>query len=225
MIDVNNKRVFFTILLLWSTTYVVGQRWHSYHKQDSTYGDIKFSNKLAEAFFRYTEHGESFASRNYIVNEGFTRYFEEPTKLSSNPTFPGHPVTGVKFRIRLLKVEKKMFSKVIDTIETNQKFLKVKSFSGNSKSEREILFEIDSCYLLDYGYRKAEYLFRLHGEVYHLKIIKKPNHPCLIRKLYTKEQLPRRYLYIFFKKIYLNSRKPYDNYSYSMSFKGKEFFR
>lgn len=220
MISINRKQSYLVIILVFVFTSCAVNSWHSFYEEDPKYGEIHFENKLSEAFFRYTQNRKSFTSQNYVVNHGFVKYFEEPFK---NSTYPGHPVTGVKFRIRLTRVEEDMFSKVIDTIVTDQTFWKTKHFYNYSEPEREALFEIDSCYLLDYSYHKAKYIFRLDGEVYRLKITKKINHPFLVRKLYSKEQLPERYLYLFFRKIHLNYLGSNIDYTYSMGFEGKDF--
>jgi hypothetical protein len=220
MIDFNIKQAFLVILFLGFTSFVIGQRWHSYSGSDPKYGNMYFANQLSESFFKWVEYGESLTSQNYIVNEGFLRTFEDPP---NNSTYPGHLTTGVKFQVRLSKAKEKMFSKAIDTIVTNQAFYKVKNFDDYSESERTKLLQIDTCYLINYSYRKAKYLFHLNDEIYYLKITKKLNHPFIVRKLYAKNQLPARYLYIFFKQVYLDSKKPSDDYSYSMWFEGKDF--
>ncbi|RFC55766.1 hypothetical protein [Brumimicrobium aurantiacum] len=183
---------------------------------------MKFDNQLSEAFFQYSQGKNTLTDQNYFISEGFTRYDQD---YCLECTYPSYPVTGIKFRISLKSVEEEMLLNVVDTIIVNQSFYKVKHFIDYSEPELEELFRIEKCYLINYNFKKAEYLFRLDDVLYKLKISKKMNHPALIRKLISKEEIPSRYLKMFFQHVGMYNHYGQNDYTNSFGFGGDEIFK
>jgi hypothetical protein len=212
--NMNKKFLLLSIWFVHTTFFVFSQRYsYTREQKGEEFKVFEFNNELSELFYDWIENDKKLISqRRSRVRCTFSKTFEKPLEF-------GHPTQGVKFKISFSKVKNKHFSKIQDTLLINYSFIKQKNHQTIETANAEVIktYRIDECYLIKSNYKCAHYIINLNDQLYFLKIVRQ-SHPFLVKKLYKSSEIPKRYLFVLFKNVFISVGVYQDKEGYDYSY-------